>query len=91
MDIFYQLIQSTYVYLSILLIVALGGLLAERSGVTNIALEGIMIFGAFVGIFAVKTLTICIIMCIQNYCYKFKLHHVCHLIKYVHGVNMYYK
>ncbi|VEU79713.1 ABC transporter permease [Haploplasma axanthum] len=33
-----------------LIITAIGGLFAERSGVTNIALEGLMIIGAFVGI-----------------------------------------
>lgn len=42
--------------MTVLLIVAMGGLLAERSGVTNIALEGIMVFGAFIGIWAVAGL-----------------------------------
>ena len=43
------LIQKTLVYAIPLLIVALAGVLAERSGVINIALDGMMIFGAFVG------------------------------------------
>jgi simple sugar transport system permease protein len=46
MDVIYNLIQITLGSMTILLVVALGGLLSERSGVTNIALEGIMIFGA---------------------------------------------
>ena len=43
------LIQQTINYAIPLLIVALAGVFAERSGVINLALEGIMVFGAFVG------------------------------------------
>ena len=36
------------------MIVALAGVYAERSGIINLALEGIMIFGAFVGVLFVR-------------------------------------
>ncbi|MBR3416667.1 MAG: ABC transporter permease [Clostridia bacterium] len=43
------LLQKTLIYTIPLLIVALAGMFAERSGIINIALDGIMIFGAFSG------------------------------------------
>ena len=50
MSVLYFLIQQTMFFSIPLLIVALVGMFSERSGVINIALEGIMIFGAFSGI-----------------------------------------
>ena len=47
------LLQNTLTYTSPLLIVALAGIFAERSGIINLALEGIMILGAFVGVLVV--------------------------------------
>ena len=47
------LIQQTLIYAVPLMIVALAGIFAERSGVINLALEGIMIMGAFVGVLVV--------------------------------------
>lgn len=43
------LLQKTLIFTIPLLIVALAGMFAERSGIINIALDGIMIFGAFSG------------------------------------------
>ncbi len=50
------LIRQTLIYAIPLMIVALAGVFAERSGVINLALEGIMIFGAFMGVVAVRTM-----------------------------------
>ena len=51
----YFLAQQTMFFSIPLLIVALGGMFSERSGVINIALEGIMILGAFTGILFIST------------------------------------
>ena len=50
------LIQQTLLYAVPLMIVALAGVFAERSGIINLALEGIMIFGAFVGVLFVHSM-----------------------------------
>lgn len=49
MSILYFIMQQTMFFAIPLLIVAVGGMYSERSGVVNIALEGIMIMGALVG------------------------------------------
>ncbi|MBQ4073668.1 MAG: ABC transporter permease [Clostridia bacterium] len=48
------LIRQTLIYAIPLMIVALAGVFAERSGIINLALEGIMIFGAFIGVLFVR-------------------------------------
>lgn len=50
MNIIYFIMQQTMYFAIPLLIVAIGGMYAERSGIINIALEGIMVMGAFAGI-----------------------------------------
>ena len=49
-------IQQTLLFAVPLMIVALAGVFAERSGIINLALEGIMIFGAFIGVLFVRSM-----------------------------------
>ena len=54
MDILSFIVQQTMFFAIPLLIVATGGMYSERSGVINIALEGIMVIEAFCGIFFIN-------------------------------------
>ena len=55
MNMFYFIIQHTMFFMIPLMIVALGGLFSEKSGIINIALEGKMILGAFAGTLTIAT------------------------------------
>ena len=50
------LVQYTLIFASVLILVALGGCISERSGVINLGLEGIMVMGAMGGALTMRYL-----------------------------------
>ena len=57
LEVLYIIVPIALAYSAPLIIAALGGIFSERSGVVNIALEGLMVMGAFSGIVSALTLS----------------------------------
>ena len=56
MEIIYSIFQNSVTYTMPLLMAALGCLICERSGVTNLCIEGLMLIGCFVSALTVMLL-----------------------------------
>ena len=53
------LVQYTLIFSAVLILVALGGMFSERSGIINLGLEGIMVFGAMAGAMVMLMIFLC--------------------------------
>ena len=54
----FLLLKYTLLYTVVLMLVALGGMFSERSGIINIALEGIMVIGGLIGVIAIQMMPV---------------------------------
>ena len=55
----FLLLKYTLLYTVVLMMVALGGMFSERSGIINIALEGSMVIGGLMGVIATQLMPAC--------------------------------